>query len=84
MPPAIANLKEIAAKTFDEYRIGYRTIDTYATPRRLSLIIAGVEPAQRDSVREVFGPSKKVAFDEQRQSLKGSDWIRTIRRDKGL
>ena len=64
LPPAIANLKEIAAKTFDEYRIGYKTIDTYATPRRLSLIIAGVDPAQRDSVREVFGPSKKAAFDD--------------------
>jgi len=64
LPPAIANLKELAAKTFEDYRIGYSTIDTYATPRRLSLIIAGLEPAQRDSVREVFGPSKKAAFDE--------------------
>jgi glycyl-tRNA synthetase beta chain len=65
LPPAIASLKEIAAKTFEEYRIGYRTIATYATPRRLSLIIDGAEPTQRDSVREVFGPAKKVAFDEQ-------------------
>lgn len=64
LPPAIANLKEIAAKIFDEYRIGYKTIDTYATPRRLSLIIAGVGTEQRDSVREVFGPSKKAAFDD--------------------
>ena len=34
LPPAIASLKELAAKTLEEYRIGYKTIDTYATPRR--------------------------------------------------
>ena len=65
LPPAIAGLKDIAAKTLDEYRIGYNNISAYATPRRLSLIITGVDQAQRDNVREVFGPSKKVAFDEQ-------------------
>jgi glycyl-tRNA synthetase beta chain len=64
LPPAIASLKEIAAKTFEEYRIGCNNISAYATPRRLSLIIAGVDQAQKDNVREVFGPSKKVAFDE--------------------
>ena len=64
LPPAIADLKEIAARVFGEYRIGYKTISTYATPRRLSLLVAGVGPAQRDSAREVFGPSKKAAFDD--------------------
>jgi len=64
LPPAIASLKEIAAKTLEEYRIGCTNISAYATPRRLSLIISGVDQAQKDNVREVFGPSKKVAFDE--------------------
>jgi glycyl-tRNA synthetase beta chain len=65
LPPAIADLKEIAAKTFEEYRIGFGAINTYATPRRLSLMIVGVDSLQKDSAREVFGPSKKAAFDEQ-------------------
>ena len=65
LPPAIASLKEIAATMLEEYRIGFDNISSYATPRRLSMIITGVEHAQRDNVREVFGPSKKVAFDEQ-------------------
>lgn len=64
LPPAIASLKEIAAKTLEEYRIGCNNISAYATPRRLSLIIAGMDLAQKDNIREVFGPSKKVAFDE--------------------
>lgn len=65
LPPAITDLREIAAKTFGEYRIGYRQIRTYATPRRITLLIDGVEPSQTDHVREVYGPSRKAAFDEQ-------------------
>jgi glycyl-tRNA synthetase beta chain len=64
LPPAIKDLKEIAAKTFEESKIGYASIRTYATPRRLALIIDGVQPVQKDIVKEIFGPSKKAAFDE--------------------
>ncbi|MDH4230502.1 MAG: glycine--tRNA ligase subunit beta [Nitrospirota bacterium] len=65
LPSAISNLKEIAAKTLDEYRVGYGDIKAYATPRRLALIAGGVEAVQKDISKEIFGPSKKVAFDEQ-------------------
>ncbi len=72
LPPALCDLKEIAAKTFDEFRTGYQSIRTYATPRRLALIISGVNPAQKDVVKEVFGPSKKAAFDEQGNPTKAA------------
>ncbi|RPI35459.1 MAG: glycine--tRNA ligase subunit beta, partial [Nitrospiraceae bacterium] len=72
LPSAISNLKDIAAKTLDEYRVGYRNISTYATPRRLALIAGGVEPAQRDVTKEIFGPSRKVAFDEQGNPTKAA------------
>jgi glycyl-tRNA synthetase beta chain len=65
LPPATSGLKEIAARLFDEYRVGYSTIKSYATPRRLSLIVSGMDPVQKDNTKEVFGPSKKAAFDEQ-------------------
>ncbi len=64
LPPALSDLKEIAAKTFEDYRINYNSIMTYATPRRLALLINGVGSVQSDIVKEVFGPSRKVAFDE--------------------
>lgn len=63
--PAIADLKTIAAKVFDEYRLEYKNINTFATPRRLTLMADGLSRVQRDMVKEVFGPSKKAAFDEK-------------------
>ncbi|MDA8432900.1 MAG: glycine--tRNA ligase subunit beta [Nitrospiraceae bacterium] len=65
LPVAIADLKGIAAELFTDSRVEYREIKSYATPRRLVLMMKGVAPKQNEAVREVFGPSKKVAFDEQ-------------------
>jgi glycyl-tRNA synthetase beta chain len=64
LPLAVAELQSIAAAVFTEYRIARREIRSYATPRRLVLVLKGVAPLQSDAVREVFGPSKKVAYDE--------------------
>jgi glycyl-tRNA synthetase beta chain len=64
LPVALTDLKTIAASVLEEYRIGCRQVRTFATPRRIALMINGVSPLQRDISREVFGPSKKVAFDE--------------------
>ncbi len=65
LPIAIAELRTIAASVFEEYRIDLQEIKTFATPRRIVLLINGVSMVQRDITREVFGPSKKVAFDDQ-------------------
>lgn len=65
LPIAIADLKNIAAAALSGSRIAFRGIRAYATPRRIVLMVIGVEEMQADVVKEVFGPSKKVAFDEQ-------------------
>jgi glycyl-tRNA synthetase beta chain len=72
LPIAIADLKTLAASVFDEYRIGYQEIQAYATPRRLALIINDVPPMQRDNVKEVFGPSRKIAFDDNGNHTKAA------------
>jgi glycyl-tRNA synthetase beta chain len=72
LPIAIAELKTIAASVFEEYRIGYEEIRTFATPRRIVLIMSGISPVQRDITREIFGPSRKVAFDEQGNPTKAA------------
>ena len=64
LPGAIEELKNIAAGLFDEYRIPYKESSTFATPRRLALLMKGVATRQQDVVKEVYGPSRKVAFDE--------------------
>ena len=73
LPDAIRDLRAIAEKTLDEYRIDHAGCTAYATPRRLALIINGLAAAQRDMVREVFGPAKKAAFDGQGNPTKAAE-----------
>ncbi len=65
IPPALSDLKRTAAEVFAEYRISCGDIRTYATPRRMSLLVEAVSPMQNDVVKEIFGPSKKAAFDDK-------------------
>jgi glycyl-tRNA synthetase beta chain len=62
LPQALRLLKEVTEEVFRQNFIGFHTVKTYATPRRLSMIAEGVPLMQEDRVREVFGPAKKVAF----------------------
>jgi len=62
---AIQSLKDNAATILSEYYIAFSEIKAYATPRRLVLIVNGLPEQQESRVREVFGPPKRVAFDEK-------------------
>ncbi|GIQ68008.1 glycine--tRNA ligase subunit beta [Xylanibacillus composti] len=48
-----------------EARIAYGTLSSYATPRRLALLVTDVAEKQEDLSEEVKGPSKKIALDDQ-------------------
>ncbi|MCL5024702.1 MAG: glycine--tRNA ligase subunit beta [Nitrospirae bacterium] len=63
LPPALTLLRTATESLFVERLIGFSEIKTYATPRRLTALVKGIPRMQQGSVREVFGPSKKVAFD---------------------
>lgn len=65
LPAAIADLHGLASAVFDEFRIPHKEIRAMATPRRLCLIIHGVAAHQSDVAKEIFGPSRVIAFDEQ-------------------
>jgi len=72
LTPAIADLKAIAASVLDEYRIGHQGISAYATPRRLALLISDVSTVQLDNKKEVFGPSRKISFDDNGNPTKAA------------
>ncbi len=72
LPGAISELRNTATKIFDEYRIEYDYIDVFASPRRLAFIMSGISSVQNDNVREVFGPSKKAAFDDRGNPTKAA------------
>ncbi|WP_333653688.1 glycine--tRNA ligase subunit beta [Dissulfurispira sp.] len=69
---AIIKLKENAEKIFSEHRLLYKSIKTYATPRRLSMI-AEVDPVQEAAEREVWGPPVNAAFDKDGRPTKAAE-----------
>jgi glycyl-tRNA synthetase beta chain len=53
----------IARKELEAFRIPFSGMESYATPRRIALLIKGVAEQQEDSVQEAKGPAWKSAFD---------------------
>lgn len=46
-------------------KVGYELITKYSTPRRLALLIEGINEAQEDIHEEAKGPAKKIAIDDK-------------------
>jgi len=67
LPGALEQLRNGAASLLDEHRLGYGDIITYATPRRLVVLVKGLEPVQSDLVERVKGPPVDRAYDEEGQ-----------------
>ena len=63
MPGILFQLKENAAKTFEELRIEYKNIKTLGTPRRSALLVEGLAEQQADLSKENRGPAVNIAFD---------------------
>ena len=64
IPSAIKQLENLFGVFLSENKVGYSDINVYATPRRLAVIIDGLEKASPDEVKIVKGPVKRVAYDE--------------------
>ncbi len=65
--PALEALSAELLKQLDRARIDHGSAATYATPRRLAVIVDDVAPKQRSVTEEISGPPEKVAFDDQGQ-----------------
>ncbi len=63
MPGILAQIETSAKAKFAELRIGYESVRAVGTPRRMTLIMQGVNEKQADISSENKGPSVKVAFD---------------------
>ena len=62
-PGAMTQLEEQARKRLVELRLPFTTVKIYATPRRLALLVMGLEEKQDDLSMEVKGPAVKAAYD---------------------
>lgn len=63
MPPILAQLKDLAEKNLKESRINFGAVETFGTPRRLTLLVKDVAENQADVEEEKRGPSVKIALD---------------------
>lgn len=62
---ALEQLGDSTRKVLENERIKYENIELYATPRRLVLIIDGLNEKQDTIEETVKGPAKRIAYDNQ-------------------
>lgn len=72
MPGALEQLQNKTKEIFDKNRLQYQNIESYGTPRRLTLYVTELQARQEDLVEEAKGPSKNVAFDEDGNPTKAA------------
>jgi glycyl-tRNA synthetase beta chain len=64
LPGAAKELKVILDKYLTTYNLlDDASVETFAAPRRLAGICAGIRIKQADEIKEVMGPPKSVSFD---------------------
>jgi len=78
----------------EEAELGFKTVRSYAAPRRLAVIVEDLETRQQDRLIERRGPATTAAFDAQGQATKALqgfarscgvevDALETMETDKG-
>ncbi|MBA3071588.1 MAG: glycine--tRNA ligase subunit beta, partial [Nitrospirae bacterium] len=72
LPSAIQQLKENTETIFKDNHIRFSEVKTLGSPRRLTVIAHGIPPMQEDRTKEIFGPSKKAAFDADGRPTKAA------------
>lgn len=70
--PALAVLKDSAEQMLKDQRLGFQSVRTLGTPRRLTLVVEGLATQQTSMVKEAMGPSKAVAFDQAGQPTRAA------------
>ncbi|MBS3767243.1 MAG: glycine--tRNA ligase subunit beta [Candidatus Cloacimonetes bacterium] len=62
--PAINTVVSYFKKRLEKSKIKYNYIKQFSTPRRLAVLINGLPYKQKDRVKEIKGPPKNIAYDE--------------------
>lgn len=61
---AMEQLEERTVKWLEASRVAHGEVKSYATPRRMAVLVKDVAEKQTDVSEEVKGPSRKIALDE--------------------
>ncbi len=63
--PALDFIHTWVSQKFSEIKVEHQGLDVFATPRRLTLKVRGIEETLPDTVEKKMGPPKRAAFDDQ-------------------
>lgn len=69
---AYISMKEELEKALHENRLDLKDIRSFGTPRRLVVIVEGLDDRQKDTFTEVSGPPKEKSFDKQGRPTKAA------------
>jgi len=70
--PALKNMQNSMAEKLAGLELQYESIETAATPRRLTICVNGLVSQQPDREEEFLGPAKKAAFDQENKPTKAA------------
>ena len=70
IPKALGAMGESLAEKLKSMRLGYKSLKTMGTPRRLVFIVEGLPSRQPDARVEVRGPRKSSAYDDSGNATK--------------
>jgi glycyl-tRNA synthetase beta chain len=65
--PALGQMCQSFEKQLEEARIEYGSIQPFASPRRLALLVEDLPDHQPEREEVVLGPSQSVAYDEEKK-----------------
>jgi glycyl-tRNA synthetase beta chain len=70
---AFVSMKKDLEEALHENRLNLRNIRSFGTPRRLAVIVEGLDERQKDTVTEISGPPKEKAFDRDGRPTKAAE-----------
>jgi glycyl-tRNA synthetase beta chain len=73
IPSAISQLQNGFESFLNSNKVKFDDVKVYATPRRLAVIVSGLEKESKDEEKIVKGPIKKVAYDENGNLTKAGE-----------
>lgn len=68
-----AQLAENAASMLSKERLNHGKIHVYSTPRRITLLVEGMDEKQEDVASEVRGPSREAAYDSEGRPTRAAE-----------
>lgn len=93
-PRALSALEGFLKKGLESRKLKFGQVRALGTPRRLTLIVEGLDERQQDSLLEIKGPNKKAAYDAEgkptgallgfaRSQGVDASTLRSVQTDKG-